>query len=104
MAMKFELRQLASPGATVTTSTVDALIKPEGIVSIVPQDMLVASFEESSMLPEIVSSGSSTTDYVTETLFSEAEKVPFSQEERQAITAALQSASERIQEQFQTNT
>jgi hypothetical protein len=39
--------------------------------------MLVASFEESSMLPEIVSSGGSTTDYVTETLFSEAEKVPF---------------------------
>jgi len=106
--MKSGLRQLASiiGAALATDSTVrtaeriwNTMLSYTGTGSLV---LFVASFEASSMLPEIVSSGRSTTDYVTDTFFSEAEKVPFSQEERQAVTLALQKASERIKEQFQT--
>jgi hypothetical protein len=83
------------------TGEPDAKIVRDGLISVIPQDMLVSSFEESSALPDVVGGDGDSTDYATETLFSDADKEPFPQPEREAIRAALDVAREKVKEQFQ---
>lgn len=71
------------------------------VANIIAEDMLVSSFEE-TIIPDVVETGNEPTDYLTDTLFSEADRVPFSPQERQAIPAALKRASERIRTEFAT--
>jgi hypothetical protein len=54
----------------------DALIEDEGIESIIAEDMLLSSFEETALLPDIVTGDSESTDFARDSLFSDADKVP----------------------------
>jgi hypothetical protein len=81
----------------------DARVEQKGVISIIPQDMLVTSFEDSSILPEVLVTSETSTDYARDTLFSEAQKVPFSGAEREAIRLALGEVSTDIHKQFSTN-
>ncbi len=64
--------------------------------------MIVASFQDNSLLPDISIPNQSSTDFTTDTVFSEAQKVPFSHEERKAISRAIEHAKSDIHEKFST--
>jgi hypothetical protein len=85
-----------------TGGSYDCMISDALVVSVIPQDMLLSSFEDGTLLPEVMLSSDSRTDFAKATLFSEEDKVPFSQNERVAIRAALQDVEEKIRKTFQT--
>ena len=80
----------------------EATVTRDGVVSVIPQDMLISSFDDTSLLPEIAASHDDSTDYSRDTFFSEAEKVPFSHEERKEVILAIKEASTKIHEEFST--
>lgn len=80
----------------------EATIPKDGIVSVIPQDMLISSFEDTSLLPEIAALHDDSIDYARDTFFTEADKSPFSYEERKIVILALKEASTKIHEEFST--
>jgi hypothetical protein len=78
-----------------------AMFSSEDIVNVVAEDMLLSSFMDSTLLPEVRSSGGDGSDFVRDALFTEADKVPFSPAERENVTKALQDAEQKIRETFQ---
>lgn len=82
------------PSATISSSK---------IVSIIRLDMLVDSITNSAFMPEIVSGGDETVDIMQEALFTEEDKVPFTQEERKLLVEALKDTKRRIFEEFHPN-
>jgi hypothetical protein len=80
----------------------EATVPKDGVVYVIPQDMLISSFEDTSLLPDIAASNDDSTDYARDTFFSEADKSPFTYEERKAVIHALKGASKKIHEKFST--
>ena len=78
----------------------EAMLKRENVVRIVPQDMLVASFEDSSLLPEIADSSKPSIDFARDTFFSDAQKNPFTTEERETVSLALKVVRSEIHDKF----
>ena len=74
----------------------DAIVRDHNILSVVPQDMLLSTFEESSIFPDLVGVPSGQIEFLEESLFSDADKVPYTQEERQAVREALALSVDRI--------
>ena len=81
-------------------SATDALLDSSEILSVIPQDMLLSSFEEGTVLPDITSGDSDSTDFAGDALFSAADKVPFTPPERQAVVEAIRDAEQRIADTF----
>lgn len=71
--------------------------------SVIPQDMIYDSIQDSLISPTISGADDEGVDFLGEALFSEAEKKPFSLEERHLLEATLQASKKAIQEKFKTS-
>jgi hypothetical protein len=70
--------------------------------SVIPQDMIYESLQDSLIYPTISGADDEGVDFLGEALFSEADKKPFTLEERHLLEATLQSTKRVIQDKFKT--
>lgn len=73
------------------------------VYCIIAQDMLLEDFQDGSFMPDIMDVNKEYTDFIHETLFSEAGKEPFTPSERKIIKAAIDKAKEEIPQNFCPN-
>ena len=78
----------------------DALVSDQDVVSVVPLDMLLSTFEDGSLFPDIVGMPSDESDLVEDALFSEEDKEPFGQTERREIRQALAVVVDKIRNEY----
>ena len=83
-----------------STREPDAIVNDNDVVSVVPQDMLLSTFEDNSVFPDIVDMSSEEVDLIEDALFSEEDKEPFSQAERRLIQQALAGAADKIRKEY----
>ena len=67
------------------------------------EGMLLSSLEDNLVFPAIPETPDGEIDPFTEALFSEAEKIPFTPQERQILHSVLDRAKEKIHQEFQTS-
>ena len=72
--------------------------------SVIPMDMLFDSMTESLMLPPVAGADQSDeVEFLSEPLFTEEDKIPFTPEQRRMVVLALEGAKEEIQRRFETS-
>jgi len=81
-----------------------AIYETKSIDHVVAEDMLLSSFADVTLLPDVISGESDSADFTRDTLFSDADKVSFSPDERVRVAAALDEARTRIADEFQPST
>lgn len=72
------------------------------VCSVIPQDMLLETVQDSPIYPGISPVRDDGIEFLTNALFSNAEKRPFTPEERRLLEAALQEAKQAIRDTFET--
>jgi hypothetical protein len=70
--------------------------------SAIPQDMLYDSLADSLILPAVPPPNEAEVEFLTDSLFSDAEKTPFTLEERRLLIDSLQDAKHSIKATFET--
>lgn len=78
----------------------NAIVRDHGVVSVVPLDMLLSTFEDGSVFPDIVGMPSEEADLIEDALFSEEDKEPFGQTERREIQQALAGVVDKIRKEY----
>lgn len=81
----------------------DCMLTVERGYSVIPEDMLYESIESSFVMPTSIDRDDPEhVQIMSDVFFSDAERVPYSTEERRSIRDALQAAKTRIREEFET--
>jgi hypothetical protein len=70
---------------------------------VIPEDMLFSQLKDDLIFPVIPDDGGEKVDPFTEGLFSDAEKKPFTPEERRLLHQLLERAKQEIHERFETS-